>query len=136
MWACPRCGRLFKKKNQSHYCGQRPVTMDEYILAQPEDVQPVLRAVRGAIRAAIPNAEERISWSMPTFWKGQNIIHFAANKNHLGVYAGAEAAEAFGERLAGYKSSKGTIQFPYTKPVPLELIAEIAAWCWQAKNHT
>ena len=91
--------------------------------------------MRDVIRSAIPDAEERMSWSMPTFWKGHNIIHFAANKNHLGIYAGTEAVEVFSEKLAGFKTSKGTIQFPYAKPISLELIGEISAWCWQTGNH-
>lgn len=128
MWICPKCGRSFKNQNQSHYCGKKPATIDEYIAGQPEELRPVLDAVRDAIRAALPEAEERMSWSMPTFWKGHNLIHFAANKNHLGVYAGDEAVEAFAEKLRGYKTSKGTIQFPYKEPIPLALISEIAAW--------
>lgn len=135
MWLCPKCGRSFKNQNQSHYCGEKPETIDAYIAAQPEQVQPILHEVRNAIRTALPEVEERMSWSMPTFWKGHNIIHFAANKNHLGVYAGTEAVEAFSEKLDGFKTSKGTIQFPYAKPIPLELIAEIAAWCGQTGNH-
>lgn len=135
MWVCPKCGRSFQRQDQSHYCGKKPDTIDAYISAQSEEIQPVLNAVRDTIRAAIPDAEERMSWSMPTFWKGHNIIHFAANKNHLGLYAGTEAVEAFSEKLAGFKTSKGTIQLPYAKPMPLELIGEIAAWCWQTGYH-
>jgi uncharacterized protein YdhG (YjbR/CyaY superfamily) len=135
MWKCPKCGRSFEHQNQSHYCGEKAETIDEYIAAQPEDVKPHIIAVRNSIRTAIPEAEERISWSMPTYWKGHNIIHFAAHKKHLGLYAGTEAVIVFQERLTGYKTSKGAIQFPYTKPIPLELIAEIARWCLQTGNH-
>ena len=135
MWLCPKCGRSFKNQNQSHYCGEKPETIDAYIAAQPEQVQPILNEVRNAIRTALPEAEERMSWSMSTYWKGHNIIHFAANKNHLGIYAGTEAVDAFSEKLDGFKTSKGTIQFPYAKPIPLKLIAEIAVWCWQTENH-
>ena len=67
MWRCPRCGRECARQEQQHYCG-KPNTVDEYILAQDEAVQPRLREVREVIRAAIPEAEERLSWSMPTFW--------------------------------------------------------------------
>ena len=85
MWTCPECGRSFKNQNQSHYCGKAPETIDEYIAAQPEKAQRYLREVRDTVRAALPEAEERISWSMPTFWKGHNIIQFAAHKNHIGL---------------------------------------------------
>ncbi|WP_297981601.1 DUF1801 domain-containing protein, partial [uncultured Oscillibacter sp.] len=70
-----------------------------------------------------------ISWSMPTYWKGCNLIQFAAFKKHIGLYPGPEAVEVFTEQLAKYKTSKGTIQLPYSKPLPLELITEIAKWC-------
>ena len=79
-WKCPKCGREFKRFEQSHYC-EKPKTIDEYIAAQEESLQPKLRELRGILRAALPEAEERISWSMPTWWKGQNLIHFAAAKN-------------------------------------------------------
>ena len=135
MWKCPKCGRSFEHQNQSHFCGEKPKTIAEYISAQPEEIQPYLNAVRSAIQKAIPEAEERISWSMPTYWKGHNIIHFAAHKKHNGLYAGPEAVIAFEKSLEGYKASKGAIQFPYAKPIPLELIAQIAGWCWQTGNH-
>ncbi len=79
MWKCPKCGREFSRQGQDHYC-MKPQTIDEYIAMQDEAVQPRLREVRGIIHSAIPEAEERISWSMPTYWKGRNIIHFAASK--------------------------------------------------------
>lgn len=133
MWKCPKCGRTFQKQNQSHYCGKKPETIDEYILAQPEQVQEYLQEIRKILRAALPEAEERISWSMPTYWKGCNIIHFAANKKHLGLYGGAEVVEAFAKQLEPYKTSKGTIQIPYEEPIPADLIADIATWCYQHK---
>lgn len=135
MWTCPKCGRSFAKRDQSHYCGAAPKTIDEYISAQPENVQQHLTAVREAIRAALPEAEERISWSMPTFWKKHNIVNFACFKKHIGLYPGPEAVEAFSEQLKGYKTNKGTIQLPYDKPLPLELIADIARWCYKTGNH-
>ena len=85
------------------------------------------------IKGSLPEAKEKISWSMPTYWKGRNLIQFAAFKKHIGLYPGPEAVEAFADRLTDYKTSKGTIQIPYSKPLPLELIGEIAAWC--EKNY-
>lgn len=127
-WKCPKCGREFGKKDQSHYC-EKPVTMDDYIRQQKEEVQPKLNEIRTIIQTAIPEAEERISWSMPTYWKGKNIIHFAASKNQLGLYPGDEATEEFSEELKEYATSKGTIRFLYTKPLPVDLIRRIARWC-------
>ena len=135
MWKCPKCGRTFKKQGQSHYCGKAPETIEEYIAAQPEEVQPYLTELRNALRAALPEAEERISWSMPTYWKNHNIIHFAEFKNHAGLYPGPEAVLEFAERLTEYRTSKGTIQLPYSRPVPAELVSDIARWCLETGNH-
>ena len=129
MWECPKCGRKFKNTDQDHYCGAAPRTIEEYIARQPEEVRPHLSRINETIKKALPDAVEKISWSMPTYWKKRNLIHFAASKKHLGLYPGPAAVEFFAERLKEYKTSKGTIQFPYEKPLPLELIAEIAAWC-------
>lgn len=135
MWQCPKCKREFKNTNQDHFCGEPPKTIDAYIDAQPEEVQPLLNQVRDTLRAVLPHAEERISWSMPTYWRKQNIIHFAAFKKHIGLYPGDKAVEHFKEKLTEYKTSKGAIQFPYSKPLPLTLIAEIAKWCYDTGNH-
>ncbi len=129
MWECPKCGRKFKNTNQSHYCGPAPQSIEEYILQQPENIQPYLRQIKDTVKGALPEALEKISWSMPTYWKKRNLIQFAASKKHIGLYPGPEAVEAFADRLTDWKTSKGAIQFPYEKPLPLELIAEIAKWC-------
>lgn len=129
MWKCPKCGRAFKNTNQDHYCGEAPKTIQEYIERQPEEIQPYLRQINKAIQSAIPMATEKISWSMPTYWKKHNFIQFAAFKKHIGLYPGPAAVEAFADRLTEYKTSKGAIQMPYNKPMPLELIGEIARWC-------
>ena len=135
MWQCPECGREFKNTNQKHYCGELPKTIDAYIAAQPEEVRLLLNQVRDTIHEALPHAEERISWSMPTYWRKRNIIHFAAFKKHIGLYPGDKAVEHFSERLTEYKTSKGAVQFSYNKLLPLQLIAEIAKWCYDTGNH-
>ena len=101
-WKCPKCGREFSREHQDHYC-VKPKTIDEYISFQDEKVRPMLEEIREVISTAIPEAEERISWSMPTYWKGRNIIHFAASKKHL----------------------------PYDKPLPKDLIQKIVRWCYE-----
>ena len=137
MWKCPKCGRTFKNENQGHYCGKAPETVDDYILAQDEDIRERLQNIRTVLRNTLPDAVEKISWSMPTYWKEHNIIHFAASKKHIGLYPGPEAVEHFTEQLnqAGYPFSKGTIRIPHTKDLNTELIAEIAAWCRDTGNH-
>lgn len=83
MWTCPKCGREFKKQNQSHYCGEAPKTIDEYIAAQLEEQQAYLLKIREAIHNAIPDAQERISWSMPTFGKNITLFTLQQIKNIL-----------------------------------------------------
>ena len=128
MWTCPKCGRSFRRTEQDHYCGEAPQTIEEYILRQPEAVQPVLRQLQETIHTAIPDAKEKISWSMPTFWKGCNLIQFAAFKKHIGLYPGSEAVEAFAGRLASFSTNKGSIRLPLNQPMPWELITDIARW--------
>lgn len=106
-----------------------PTTIEDYICIQPEKAQTYLRQVNETIRAAIPEAAEKISWQMPTYWKKHNLIQFAAFKKHIGLYPGPKAIEIFSDHLKAYKTSKGAIQFPYDQPLPLELIAQIAQWC-------
>lgn len=127
MWKCPKCGREFKSPDQSHFC-EKPSSIDEYISAQTEELQPLLQNIRDTIRAAAPEAVEKISYQMPTFWQGKNLIHFAAFKNHIGLYPGGEATYVFAERLKGYKTSKGTIRLPLGKPIDYELITDIVRW--------
>ena len=128
-WKCPKCGRVFNKIDQDHYC-VKPQTIDEYIAAQEESIRPRLMQLRSIIHEAIPNAEEKISWSIPTFWKEKNLIHFASFKKHIGLYPGDEAMVAFAERLAGFEVSKGTIRLPHDRDLPEKLIADIAKWCY------
>ncbi len=130
VWKCPKCGREFNRQNQDHYC-LKPQDIDEYIAAQVEGLQPRLRQLRSIIQNAIPDAEERMSWSMPTYWKGRNIIHFAAAKKHIGLYPGDEAMVEFADELKDYDVSKGTIRLPHDRELPAELIIRIAQWCYE-----
>ena len=129
-WKCPKCGREFAKQDQQHFC-VKPKTVDEYIELQAENVQPKLREIRAIRQEAIPEDEECISWSMPTYRKGRNIIHFAASKKHIGLYPGGEATTVFADELSGYNVSKGTIRLPYDKDLPVDLITQIAMWCYE-----
>lgn len=102
-----------------------PQTIDAYIAAAPEAVQPLLHEMRALIRAAAPEARERIAWGMPTYTGRHNLVHFAAHKAHMGFYPGAEAMERFQPSLAEYQTSKGAVQFPYSRPLPKDLITTI-----------
>ena len=127
MWQCPKCKREFKNTNQSHYCGKIN-TIDDYIADHPEEIRPILQKLRDVVKAAAPEAIEKISWQMPTFWQKENLVQFAAHQEHIGFYPGSEAVETFSERLSEYKSSKGAIQLPLNKPLDYELIADITRW--------
>lgn len=100
-------------------------TIDEYIAAFPKDVQKKLQEMRAAIRAAAPDATEKISYQMPTFFLNGNLVHFAAFKSHIGFYPTPSGIEKFEKELSKYEYSKGSVQFPLNKPVPIALIKKI-----------
>jgi uncharacterized protein YdhG (YjbR/CyaY superfamily) len=103
-------------------------SVDDYIAAQPQAAQRVLGRVRGTIRAALPRAEEVISYQIPAYkLDGRAVVYFAGWKQHYSLYpAGERLVAAFKQELAGYTISKGTIRFPLDAPVPVKLIARIA----------
>ncbi len=100
-------------------------TVDEYIATFPKNVQSILQELRQIVRDAAPEAEEAISYQMPTFKLNGNLVWFAAFKNHIGFYPKVSAIEVFKEELSGYEVSKGTIRFPLDKPLPIDLIRRI-----------
>jgi uncharacterized protein YdhG (YjbR/CyaY superfamily) len=100
-------------------------TIDEYIETFPEDVQSILEKMRQTIRKAVPEAEEAISYQIPTFKLNGNLVHFAAFKNHIGFYPTSTGTEAFKKELSLYKGSKGSVQFPIEKPIPYDLVKKI-----------
>ena len=100
-------------------------SIDEYIIQFPEEVQEILKTLRKVIKDAAPDAEEKISYQMPTFGLYGNLVHFAAYKKHIGFYPTPSAISAFESALSEYKCSKGAVQFPLNKPIPYELITEM-----------
>jgi uncharacterized protein YdhG (YjbR/CyaY superfamily) len=105
-----------------------PQTIDEYIAAFPDDVQQILQQIRQTIRAAAPDAQETISYQMPTFKLHGNLVHFAAFKKHIGFYPDPSGIVAFKDELAPYASSKGAVQFPLDRPMPYDLIRRIVTF--------
>jgi uncharacterized protein YdhG (YjbR/CyaY superfamily) len=101
------------------------IDVDSYIATFPDDVQQKLQQLRKTVLATAPQARETIGYGMPTFILEGNLIHFAAFKNHIGLYPGPSVIEAFKNALSGYKLSKGTVQFPLDQPLPLETIVGI-----------
>ena len=103
-------------------------TVDEYIRKFPVDVQAICQKIRETIRSVAPEAVERMSYGLATFYQGENLIHFGVMKRHIGLYPGADGVAAFTDRLSGYQTSKGAIRFPLEAPIPYDLIRDIAAY--------
>ena len=100
-------------------------SIDQYICGFPEQVQTILSELRSSIRLVAPQAIEKISYQIPTFYLNGNLVHFAAFKQHIGFYPTSSGVIAFQQELSNYKTSKGAIQFPIDKPLPLELVKKI-----------
>lgn len=100
-------------------------SIDDYIATFPKEIQKILEELRGTIKAAAPEAEEKISYQMPTFFLKGNLIHFAAFKNHIGLYPSPSGTQAFKRELSIYQGAKGSIKFPIDKPLPMGLIRKI-----------
>ncbi|MEO8539889.1 MAG: DUF1801 domain-containing protein [bacterium] len=103
----------------------RADTIDAYIAQFPEEVQQRLHVLRELVHEFAPEATEAISYGMPTFRQGGNLVHFAAFKNHIGLYGASGAAEQFKDEIGSNKTTKGSIQFPSDQPLPLDLIRRI-----------
>jgi len=102
-----------------------PKDIDEYIAGFPPNVREILEQIRITVREAAPDAEEIIKYRMPTFVLNENLVHFAAYKNHVGFYPTPSGIEKFKDELSSYKNAKGSVQFPIDKPMPLKLIRKI-----------
>lgn len=109
-------------------------TMDEYMLQFPMEVQTILRDLRAFIENLVPEATQKISYQMPTFYLYGNLVHFAAYKNHIGFYPAPSAIEAFQEEISKYKWAKGSVQFPLKDPMPYELIKKMVLF--RVKENT
>jgi uncharacterized protein YdhG (YjbR/CyaY superfamily) len=100
-------------------------SIDEYISQFSPEIQEKLEALRKVIKESAPEAEEKISWQMPTFVFHGNLVHFAVNKHHIGFYPGVSGVNAFSHEASEYQGTKGSFHFPYTKPLPCDLISKI-----------
>jgi uncharacterized protein YdhG (YjbR/CyaY superfamily) len=100
-------------------------SIDDYIAGFPPATQKLLQQLRMTIRKAAPKAEETISYGIPTLKLNGNLVHFGGFKNHIGFFPSALGIEAFKKELSSYKSSKGTVQFPLDKPLPLDLVTRM-----------
>ncbi len=100
-------------------------SIDSYIVQFPDEVQARLQRLRKTILKLAPGATEAMSYKIPTFKLNGNLVHFAAFKKHIGFYPGAAGIAAFQDELAGYKSAKGSVQFPLDQTLPLDLVKKI-----------
>lgn len=103
-------------------------SIDEYIETFPEEVQKRLKELRAVIKAVAPEAEEKISYQMPTFTLKGNLVHFAAHKNHIGFYPTPSGIEEFKDELSAYENAKGSVRFPFDRPLPYDLIRKIVVF--------
>ena len=101
-------------------------SIDEYIASFPQDIQRIMNQLRETIKAAAPDGGEKISYNMPTFTlNGKYLVYFAGWKNHIAFYGAPKGNPEFNEDLSAYESGQGTLQFPYEKPMPWDLITKI-----------
>lgn len=103
----------------------KPKSTDEYIATFPKDIQRILEEVRALIKETAPDATELISYSMPAFKPDGMLVWYGAHSNHIGFYPKASAIEVFKKEISAYKWAKGSVQFPFDKPMPVDLITRI-----------
>jgi uncharacterized protein YdhG (YjbR/CyaY superfamily) len=103
-----------------------PKTVDEYIGGYPQNVQAILQEIRRIVRDAVPAAQETIKYQIPTFVLGENLLHFAGFKKHIGFYPTPSGIRHFKDALASYPTAKGSVQFPLDRSMPYALIRKIA----------
>lgn len=105
-----------------------PENIDDYIEGFPSNVQKILQKIRKTIQKAAPDAEEAISYQIPTFRLNGNLIHFAAFQHHIGLYPRPRGVKEFEEEMGRYEGGKGTVRFPLDEPIPYELITRITRY--------
>jgi uncharacterized protein YdhG (YjbR/CyaY superfamily) len=103
--------------------------VDGYLSALPPEARAILTQLRKYLLQLVPQAKEKMGYGIPTLTLNGNLIHFAAYKNHIGLYPGSKAIAVFEKELSCYQTSKGTIQFPINEPLPMPLIDKIVAFC-------
>lgn len=106
----------------------KPSSIDEYIAGFPEDIRQMLELIRQTVKQAAPQAEEAIKYNMPAFVLKKNLVYFAAFKNHIGFFPAPTNDDEYKNDLSGYKTGKGSVQFPMNKPMPLDLVTKIVKW--------
>lgn len=107
---------------------EKTTTIDAFIAQHPVVAQKKMEEIRTLVKKMAPEATEAITYGIPTFKLNGNLIHFAAFKNHIGLYPGADGIAHFTDRFGDYTYSKGAVQFPMDKPLPMKLIKDIVQY--------
>lgn len=108
--------------------------VDAYIADQDESVQAILTEIRHRLAEALPTCQEKFSYGMPTIYDKKTVIHYGANLHHLGIYPFPKTIDHFIDKLASYRTGKGTLQFPYTNEIPYDLIIELAQYNFEQQK--
>lgn len=133
MWVCEKCGRTFKRTNQGHYCGKAPESVDAYIALQASQTQAHVTELRRIIQRCVPDAAERIAWSMPMYQKDGQSISFAACKAHISLYVGMDVLERLKPQLCQFTIRKNAVYLLYDRPLPADVIEAIVTESFEAR---
>ena len=108
-------------------------TIDEYISAYDGELKERMIALRSLIHSCHPEIGEKISWGIPTFVLKGNLVHFSAEKKHMGFHPGKETIDAFADRFGKLTHPKSTLHLLYSEPIPWELLREMVEFCVQER---
>lgn len=133
MWTCPKCGRIFKRTNQGHYCGKAPESVDEYIELQILQARIYIIELRNIIKRCVPEVKERIAWSMPLFEKDKHSISLADCKKHISLYVDTKTIEMLKPQLSELEIKKNAIYIPYDKDLPIKTIENVIRQSFDTK---
>lgn len=133
MWICPKCGRIFKRTNQGHYCGKAPESVDEYRELQNLQARIYIIELRNIIKRCVPEVKERIAWSMPLFEKDKHSISLADCKKHISLYVDTKTIEMLKPQLSELEIKKNAIYIPYDKDLPIKTIENVIRQSFDTK---
>lgn len=133
MWICPKCGRIFKRTNQGHYCGKAPESVDEYRELQNLQARIYIIELRNIIQRYVPEVKERIAWSMPLFEKDKHSISLADCKKHISLYVDTKTIEMLKPQLSELEIKKNAIYIPYDKDLPIKTIENVIRQSFDTK---
>ncbi len=125
MWMCSKCGREFKRTNQSHFCGKAPETVAQYIQQQEPQAQEYLQLLQRLVLENVADVKEDIACSMPRYQKNGRTISIFAGEKAISLYVDEETIIHHLDLLNKFKVKNNTIYLPYTKKLPIEVLVTI-----------